>query len=102
MFSMPLRKGFSMKIEGIVNFNRADMHNIAEELGITERDVIIKNGLLIIYNTSKESREIIADNALASFVALALDIAPQRISDLTEIEEKPVEIDFTMDNDDEY
>lgn len=102
MFSMPLRKGFSMSIEGIVNFNRADMHNIASELGITQRDVVMKDGLLIVYNTSATSAEIIDDNALASFVALALDIDPQQISNLQAIEEEPVELDFTMDEDDEY
>lgn len=97
MFTMPVRKGFSMKIEGVVNLNRPDMHNIASELGVGERDVVMKDGLVIIYNTSDECQEIIDDNALASFVALALEISPEKISDIKEIEEEPVKIEFDLD-----
>lgn len=96
MFQRPLRKGFSMKVEGIVNFNRTDMHNIASELGISERDVVMQDGLLIIYNTTKECQEIIDDDGLASFVALALEISPEKITDIKEIEEEPKQIEFDI------
>jgi hypothetical protein len=98
MFTMPVRKGFSMKIDGIVNLNRTDMHNIASDLGIGERDVVMKDGLVIVYNTSDECQEIVDDNALASFVALALEIPADKISDIKEIEEEPVKLEFDLED----
>jgi hypothetical protein len=98
MFSMPIRKGFSMKIEGVVNLNRTDMHNIATELGVQLRDVVMKDGLVIIYNTSDECQEIVDDNALASFVALALEISSDKITDIKEIEEEPVKLEFDLED----
>ncbi len=85
MFGMPeTRAGFSMKVDG-VHLNRPDLHNIAAELGVRAMDVIIKEGRLVIYNTSDECQEAVDDNALASYVALALDISPENISDIQEV-----------------
>ena len=39
-------------------------------------------------------QEIIDDNALASFVSMALNISPENISDIQEVVEKPVKIEF--------
>ncbi len=97
MFNAPLRKGFSMKIEGVSNFNRVEMHNIAAELGIMARDVVMKDGLVIVYNTSETFQEIVDDNGLASFIALALEIAPDQISDIQMIEEEPRKIEFNLE-----
>jgi len=95
MFGLPLRKGFTMKIDGIF-LNRPDMHNIAEELGVTTNDVLIKDGVLTVYNTSKTSQEIINDGDLIAFVAMALDISPEKISDMQEVEEEPIELEFDL------
>lgn len=100
-----IREGFSMKISG-VHLNRPDLHNIAAELGIGTRDVLTKDGILTIYNTSKVCQEIIDDNALASFVSMALNISAEDISDIKEVIEEPVKIefdpsDFEDDEDDE-
>jgi len=105
MFGMAnIRKGFSMRVKG-VHLNRPDLHNIAAELGITTRDVLVEDGVLTIYNTSKECQEIIDDNALASFVSMALDISSENISDIKEVVEVPVKIEFDPsefeDDDDE-
>ena len=96
MFGLPLRKGFSMKVEGAVNLNRPDMHNIAAELGVSTNDVLLKDGVLTVYNTTDACQEIIDDNALAAFIAMALDITPDKITDLQEVEEEPIELDFDL------
>jgi len=87
------REGFCMKVNG-VHLNRPDLHNIAAELGISTRDVLTKGGILTIYNTSDVCQEIIDDKALASFVAMALDISAEDISDIREVIEEPVKIEF--------
>lgn len=88
-----IRTGFSMKVSG-VHLTRPDLHNIAAELGIGTRDVLVKDGILTIYNTSKECQEIIDDNALVSFVSMALEISAEDISELNEVVEEPVKIEF--------
>ena len=95
MFGLPLRKGFSMKVSGVI-LNRPDMHEIAAELGVSTSDVLTKDGILTVYNTSDTSQEIIGDNALATFVAMALNISPEDISELKEVEEVRVELDFDL------
>ena len=95
MFGLPLRTGFTMKITGIF-LNRPDMHNIAEELGVTTNDVLIKDGILTVYNTSKISQEIIDDGDLISFVAMAINISPDAISDMQETVEERVELEFDL------
>ncbi|MCH9813988.1 MAG: hypothetical protein K0U47_08620 [Epsilonproteobacteria bacterium] len=90
-----IRTGFSMKVDG-VHLNRPDLHLIAVDLGIGTRDVLTNNGILTIYNTSKECQEIIDDNALASFVAIALNISSEAISDIKEVIEEPVKIEFDL------
>ncbi len=92
-----------MKVEGAVNLNRPDMHNIAAELGVSTNDVLLKDGILTVYNTTDSCQEIIDDNALAAFVAMALDISPEKITDIQEVEEEPIELDFDLsefENDD--
>jgi sulfur transfer complex TusBCD TusB component (DsrH family) len=100
-----IRTGFSMKVNGI-HLNRPDLHNIAAELGIATRDVLTQDGVLTIYNTSKVCQEIIDDNNLAVFVSMALDISAENISDIQEVTEVPVKLEFdpsefTYDDDDE-
>lgn len=95
MFGLPLRRGFSMKVDG-VHLNRPDMHNIAEELGVSTNDVLIKDRVLTVYNTSKTCQEIIDDGDLAAFVAMALDISIENISDIQEVEEERVELEFDL------
>ncbi|MEA2047876.1 MAG: hypothetical protein U9O64_05445 [Campylobacterota bacterium] len=90
MFGMPLRVGFSMKIDG-VHLNRPDMHNIAAELGL-----IIKDRILTVYNTSDTCQEIIDDNALLQFVAMILHISSENISELKAVKEEPVKIEFDL------
>lgn len=86
MFARPdTRTGFSMKVND-VHLTRPDLHVIAAELGISTRDVLMNDGELTIYNTSKECQEIIDDNALASFIAMALNISPESISDIKEVQ----------------
>ncbi len=94
-----------MKVDGI-HLNRPDLHHIAAELGIGTRDILTKDGILTIYNTSEVCQEIIDDNALATFVAMALSISAENISDIKEVIEEPVKIefdpaDFDDDEDDE-
>jgi hypothetical protein len=88
-----IRTGFSMKVNG-AHLNRPDLHHIAAELGIGTRDILSKDGVVTIYNTSKACQEIIDDNALASFVAMALDISAEDISDIKAVIEEPVKIEF--------
>jgi hypothetical protein len=85
MFGIPdNRTGFSMKMGGM-HLRLPDLVLIAAELGINNRDVLFKNGVLTVYNTSKECQEIVEDNALASFVAMALNISPEEITDITPV-----------------
>ena len=94
MYGMPnIRTGFSMKVDG-VHLTRPDLHDVAAELGIGTRDVLTKDGILTIYNTSKVCQEIIDDNDLASFVSMALNISAEDISDIKEVIEEPVKIEF--------
>ncbi|MCF6245477.1 MAG: hypothetical protein L3J43_10645 [Sulfurovum sp.] len=95
MFGLPLRKGFSMKVSGVI-LNRPDMHEIAAELGVSTNDVLYKDGILTVYNTTESSQEIIDDNALPAFVAMAINISPDDISDMKEVEEEPIELDFDL------
>ena len=98
------RTGFSMKVDG-VHLNRPDLHVLAAELGIRTKDVLVENGILTVYNTSKECQEIIDDNALASFVAMVFSISSENISEMTAVKAKPQVIemddDFGDDEDDE-
>jgi len=89
-----------MKLSGIQP-NRPELHNVAAELGIGTRDVLIKDGILTIYNTSETCQEIIDDNALASFVAMALSVSAEDISDITAVVEEPVKIEFDFDDDED-
>jgi len=95
-----IREGFSMKLSGIQP-NRPELHNVAAELGIGTRDVLIKEGTLTIYNTSEACQEIIDDNALASFVSMALGVPAEDISDITAVVEEPVKIEFDFDDDED-
>ncbi|SFV58294.1 hypothetical protein MNB_SV-13-2031 [hydrothermal vent metagenome] len=95
MFGLPLREGFTMKIEGVY-LTRPELHEIAEELGIAERDILIKDGILTVYNTSESSQEIIDDGALASFVAMTIDIPVENISEMTAVVEEPIEMEFDL------
>jgi len=88
-----IRKGFSMKVSG-VHLTRPELHNLAAELGIGTRDVLVKDNILTIYNTSEACQEIIDDNALVSFVAMVLEIPAEDISELKEVVEEPVKIEF--------
>ncbi len=100
MFPGKIRKGFSMKVSG-VHLTRPDLHNIAAELGIGTRDILIKDGILTIYNTSKTCQEIIDDNALISFISMAINIPAEDISELKEVVEEPVKLEFDFDDEDE-
>jgi len=93
MFGLPPREGFSMKVDGI-HLNRPDLHEIAADLGIGTRDILTKDGILTIYNTSATCQEMIDDNALASFVAMALNISADNISDMKAVVEVPVKMEF--------
>ncbi len=84
-----------MKING-VHLTRPDMHNIAEEIGVSTNDVLIRDGVLTVYNTSKTCQEIIDDDDLASFVAMSIDISRESISDIKEVVEEPVELEFDL------
>ncbi|MCO4844392.1 MAG: hypothetical protein KC427_00070 [Sulfurovum sp.] len=95
-----IRTGFSMKVNG-VHLTRPDLHDVAAELGIGTRDILTKDGILTIYNTSKVCQNIIDDNALASFVSMALNISPEDISDIKEVIEEPVKIEFDLDDDED-
>ena len=96
------RTGFSMKVDGL-QLTRPDLHLIAADLGINTKDVLFSNGILTIYNTSKECQEIVDDNALESFVAMTLEISPESISELTAVKAKPktIEMDDMLDDEDE-
>ena len=86
MFGIPdNRTGFAMKVNGM-HLTLPDLVLVAAELGINNRDVLFSNGVLTVYNTSKECQEIIDDNALAAFVAMALNISPEEISDITPVQ----------------
>lgn len=89
-----------MKVSG-VHLTRPDLHTIAAELGIGTRDILIKDGILTIYNTSEACQEIIDDNALISFVAMAINIPAEDISELKEVVEEPVKLEFDFDDEDE-
>ena len=89
-----------MKVEGI-QLNRPDLHLISADLGVKTRDVLFSNGVLTIYNTSKECQEIIDDNALFTFVAMAIDISAGQLSDLQAVKEEPKVIEFDFDDEDE-
>jgi hypothetical protein len=91
-----VRKGFSMKVDGVL-LNRPDLHNVAAELGIGTGDVLTKNKILTIYNTSEACQEIINDNALVTFVAMALNIPAEQITGVQEVVEEPVKIEFDLD-----
>ena len=95
MHARPIRTGFSMKVDGI-HLNRPDLHNIAAELGIGTRDILMKDQILTVYNTSATCQEIIDDNALALFVSMAINISVDNISELTEVEEVPVKMEFDL------
>jgi hypothetical protein len=95
MFGLPLRKGYSMKVSG-VHLNRPDMHDIAAELGVSTNDVLIKDSILTVYNTSEACQEIMDDGALAAFVAMAVNISPEDISQMKEVEEEPVVMEFDL------
>ena len=94
------REGFSMRVSG-VQINRPDLHILAAELGITTRDVLMENGVLTIYNTSKTCQEIIDDNALLSFVAMVFDISTDSLSELTPVKAKPRIIERDLEEEDE-
>ncbi|MBL1242900.1 MAG: hypothetical protein COA39_000615 [Sulfurimonas sp.] len=98
------RTGFSMKVEGI-SLIRPDLYVIAAELGIQNKDVLFENKILTVYNTSKVCQEIVDDNALASFIAMAISISPDDISEMTAVKAKPKVIDmegmFDDDDDDD-
>ena len=93
MFGMKPRTGFSMKVNG-VHLTRPDLHEIAADLGIGTRDILTKDGILTIYNTSETIQEIINDNALASFVSMALNIPAEDITELKEVLEEIVKLEF--------
>jgi hypothetical protein len=90
------RTGFSMNVHGI-HLTRPDLHLIAAELGIGTRDVLTENGMLTVYNTSQTCQAIIDDNALASFISIALNISPEAIENIKEVVEEPVKIEFDID-----
>ena len=94
------RVGFSMKVDG-VQLNRPDLHVIAAELNIKPKDVLVENGILTVYNTSKESQEIIDDNALIAFVSMALSIPAESFSEMTAVKAKPKVIERDLFEDDE-
>ena len=89
-----------MKVHG-VHLTRPDLHIIAAELGVATRDVLVKDGVLTVYNTSDACQEIVDDNNLASFVAMAVNISTEDISDIQAVVEEPVKIEFDFDDDDD-
>ncbi|MDQ7060804.1 MAG: hypothetical protein Q9M43_06570 [Sulfurimonas sp.] len=96
------RTGFEMKVES-ERLTRPDLHLIAADLGIATKDVLYTNGVLTVYNTSKECQAIVDDNALATFVAMAIDISPENITEITPVKAKPktIEMDDMFDEEDE-
>ncbi|MDF1880319.1 hypothetical protein JHD50_03200, partial [Sulfurimonas sp. MAG313] len=55
---------------------------------------LTKDGVLTIYNTSDTCAEIVNDNTLATFVAMALDISAENITNIEATVEVPVKIEF--------
>lgn len=47
-----IRNGFSMKLNGILP-NHPELHNVVTELGIGTSDVLRKDDVLTVYNTSE-------------------------------------------------
>lgn len=95
------REGFSMNVSGVI-LNRPDLHEIAAELKIKTKDVLVENTLLTIYNTSKECQEIINANELISVVAMTLGIPAENITDVQAVKAKPKVIERdSFDNEDE-
>lgn len=94
------RTGFTMKVEGI-HLTRPELHDVAAELGIGTRDILTKDGILTIYNTSKTCQAIVDDNALATFVSMALNISAEDVSDIKEVVEELKKMEFSFDEDDE-
>jgi len=90
-----LRTGFTMKVTGI-HLNRPDLHHLAVELGIGTRDILTKDGILTVYNTSEQCQELVDDNALASYIAMALELPAENISDVKEVIEEPVKLEFDL------
>lgn len=95
-----IREGFTMNVSGI-HLTRSELHIVAAELGIATRDVLTKDGVLTIYNTTDACQAIVEDNALASMVALALEISPEAITNIEPVVEEPVKIEFDFDDEDE-
>lgn len=95
MYGMPLRKGVSMRVDGVF-LNRTDLHQIAAELNIETRDILSKDRVLTIYNTSDFVQELLDNNALVTFIAMTLEIAPEDISDIKEVEEERVKLEFDL------
>ena len=60
------------------------------------RSCIVKDGVLTVYNTSKTCQEIIDDNALATFVAMVIEIPVEDISELTAVVEEKVKMEFDL------
>ena len=96
------RTGFSMKVSG-KDLIRPDLHNIASDVGVATKDVLVSNGILTVYNTSDECQAIVDDNALPTFVAMSLDISVESISELTPVKAKPkvIEMDDMFDEDED-
>lgn len=96
------RTGFSMKVNGVI-LNRPDLHEIAAELKIKTKDVLVENTILTIYNTSKESQEIIDANELISVIAMTLGIPVEDITELQAVKAVPkvIERDSFADEDEE-
>ncbi|MBT5934014.1 hypothetical protein [Sulfurimonas sp.] len=88
------RTGFSMKVEGI-HLTRPDLHEIAADLKIQPKDILFTNKILTIYTTSEACQEIVDDNALMSFVSMALDIPVEDLSELTAVKAKPKVLDMS-------
>lgn len=89
------REGFSMKVNGI-HLNRPDLHEIAADLDIGTRDILIKDRILTIYNTSQTCQDIVDDNALASFISMTLNIAIEDITEMSPVIEEPVKMEFDL------
>ena len=91
-----------MKISGVI-LNRPDLHEIAAELKIKTKDVLVENGVLTVYNTSKECQEIVEENTLVAIIAMTLGITPEDISELKAVKAEPkvIERDSFDDEDEE-
>lgn len=95
MYGLPLRKGVSVKLDAVF-LNRDDLHMIAADLEIAERDILFKDLVLTIYNTSDMVNELIENNSLISFLAMNLDLTPEVFSDYKAVEEERVKMDFDL------